>query len=318
MNPAVVALVLSSVAAPRPTPAGEPEKPADVAAASADVWLVSTRDLPCGACPGDAQPDFWRLREDAGWTPADQRAFLAADHSSIPTIFFVHGNRSDACDAVAEGLAFCEDLETLAPKAKFRLVVWSWPADRVTRRNRPDLQIKAAARQREAVHVAGVLERIHPEVPVCLVGYSYGSQTIVGAIKLLAGECFAGHTLERRALRRAPLRAVLVAGAVECGALAGLDCSHRPPDVVDRLLITRNGCDPTLKFYPLLYGRGGPEALGFVGPACLDSDDPNRSKMEVVDVTQAVGKQHAWECYRRAEALRNRLGWYAFLQPDGS
>jgi len=316
MNVAVVALVLSIAAAPDRTPAGEQERPAGISAASADVWLVSTRHLACGSCPGTGQPEFWRLREDAQWDAADQGAFLAADRRGIPTVFLVHGNRTDACDAVAEGLAFCEDLETLAPKAKFRLVVWSWPADRVTRRHRPDLQIKDVASQHEAVHVAGMLQRIRPEVPVCLVGYSYGSQTIVGAIKLLAGECFAGHTPERRTVRRAPLRAVLVAGAVESDVLAGADCSHGPLDVVDRLLITRNGCDPTLRLYPLLYRRGGPEALGFVGPSCLGPDDPNWPKVEVVDVTQAVGKQHAWEAYRRAEPLRARLAWYAFLQPD--
>jgi len=192
MNVAVVALVLSIAAAPDRTPAGEQERPAGISAASADVWLVSTRHLACGSCPGTGQPEFWRLREDAQWDAADQGAFLAADRRGIPTVFLVHGNRTDACDAVAEGLAFCEDLETLAPKAKFRLVVWSWPADRVTRRHRPDLQIKDVASQHEAVHVAGMLQRIRPEVPVCLVGYSYGSQTIVGAIKLLAGSASQG------------------------------------------------------------------------------------------------------------------------------
>jgi hypothetical protein len=197
------------------------------------------------------------------------------------------------------------------------MVVWSWPADRILRRNRPDLQLKDVVSQREAVPLARLLDRIHADVPVSLVGYSYGSQTIVGAIKLLAGECYAEHTLERRGPpRRAPLRAVLVAGAVESDALAGADPARPPLGPVDRLLVTRNGCDPTLRFYPLLYRRGGPEALGFVGPACLDSSDPNSGKVAVVDVTRAVGKQHAWDCYRNAGPLRARLAWYTFLRQD--
>jgi len=317
MNAAVAALTLLVAMVPAETPGGECGTPPGVLAASADVWLVSTRRLPQGACPADAEPDYWRLEPGAEWVPADQKAFLAADRRSVPTVFYIHGNRSDACDAVEEGVEFCEELESLAAGARFRLVVWSWPADRTLRRNRPDLQVKDVVSQREAVPLARLLERIQPDVPVSLVGYSYGSQTIVGAIKLLAGECYAEQTLERRGPpRRAPLRAVLVAGAVESGALAGSDPAHQPLGLVDRLLATRNGCDPTLRLYPLLYRRRGPEALGYVGPACLDPSDPNARKVEVLDVTQAVGKQHAWESYRNAGPLRARLAWYTFLEQD--
>jgi hypothetical protein len=276
---------------------------------------VSTRQLPGDPWPEDAQPDYWRLEPGAEWTPADRQAFLAADRRSIPTVFFVHGNRSDACDAVDEGLAFCEQLEELAPETKFRFVVWSWPADRVSRRNRPDLQVKDVRSQHEAFYLARMLTGIHRDVPVCLVGYSYGSQMIAGALTLLAGECYAGRTLNRSGPpRRAPMRAVLVAGAVESDALAGSDPAHPPLGQVDRLLVTVNGRDSNLRFYPLLYRRRGPDALGHVGPTCLDPCDPNTSKVEVLDVTEEVGKQHAWECYRDAGPLRARLAWYAFLE----
>jgi hypothetical protein len=109
---------------------------------------------------------------------------------------------------------------------------------------------------------------------------------------------------------------VLAAGAIASDALAGPDPAHQPLGVVDRLLVTRNGCDSTLRFYPFLYRRRGPEALGFVGPTCLDPGDPNSQKVEVVDVTRAVGKNHAWEHYRNAGPLRARLAWFAFLEPD--
>jgi len=317
MSIAPAALVLSMVMAPGETPAGDGEPPASIPAPSADVWLVSTRGLPGGACPEDARPDYWHLLSGAEWVSADQQAFLAADRGSVPTVFFVHGNWSDACDAVHEGLEFDEHLEGLAPGVKFRMVVWSWPADRVMRRRRPDLQIKDAVSQREALCLARMLDKIHPDVPVSLVGYSYGSQMIAGAIKLLAGECYAGQTLQRHGPpRRAPLRAVLVAGAMESDALASSDPAHQPLGLVDRILVTHNACDPRLKLYPFLYGRRGPEALGFVGPTCLDPDDPNSRKVEVIDVTQAVGRHHEWEDYRDAGPLRARLAWYTFLEPD--
>ncbi len=317
MNTAAAALVLSIVMAPGVTPAREDKAPASIPAASADVWVVSTRGLPDGACPDGTQPEYWHLRGAAEPARADRQAFLAADCRSVPTVFFVHGNRSDACDAVNEGLELGDQLDSLAPGAKFRLVIWSWPADRVSRRNRLDLQVKDVVSQCEAICLAGLLDQVHPDVSVSLVGYSYGSQMIAGAIKLLAGECYAGQTFQRRGPpRRAPLRAVLTAGAVESDALASPDPAHQPLGIVDRILVTRNGCDSTLRFYPLLYRRRGLGALGFVGPTCLDPNDPNSQKVEVVDVTQDVGKQHAWERYRDAGPLRARLAWYTFLEPD--
>jgi hypothetical protein len=243
---------------------------------------------------------------------------LGATPGPIPTVLFIHGNRWDADRAAAEGLAFCGQLKCLAPGAKFRFAIWSWPADRITRRNRPDLIAKDARSQDEAMCLARLLDRIHPDVPVSLVGYSYGAQSIVGALTLLAGDCYAGFTLERRGpARRAPLAAVLVAGAIESDALASSDPARSPLSQVDRILVTRNRRDSNLRFYPLLYGHRGPQAIGFIGPSCLDPGDPDSRKVEVVDVTCYAGKRHDWDRYRSAWPLTSRLAEYTFLRPAG-
>jgi hypothetical protein len=320
MNPALVVLAVAVAAAPVEAREGERNAPEIAAAGSADVWLVSTRRLPSGACSDGAQPDFSQLAAGAEWAPADERAFLAADRASIATVFFIHGNRWDADRAAEEGTDFCEELRALAPGAHFRFVVWSWPADRASRRNRPDLQIKDVRSRHEAVYLARLLDQIHPDVPVSLVGYSYGAQTIGGALRLLAGGCYAGSALERRGPpRRAPLRAVLVAGAMESDALANGDAAHSPLGQVDRILVTCNGRDSTLRFYPLLFRRRGLEALGYAGPSCLDPGDPNSPKVEMLDLAQAVGKRHDWQCYRNAWPLKARLAWYTLMdQAEGS
>jgi hypothetical protein len=289
--------------------------PTAAAQEAADVWIVSTRRLPPGTCGQDGEPDYWRMGADGTWTASDESALWIAAPRPVPLIVFIHGNRWDADRAAAEGLAFWEQLRDLAPQARFRLVIWSWPADRIARRNRPDLVVKHYRSREEAVYLAQFLNRVASEVPVSLIGYSYGAQTIIGALRLLAGDCFGGVRLERREPpRQAPLTAVLVAGAVESHALAEAAPQLSPLGEVSRILVTRNQCDPYLRFYPLLYKRGGPPAIGLVGPSCLDPESPDARKIEVLEVTWEVGKRHDWECYRQSPSFVSRLPEYTFLR----
>jgi esterase/lipase superfamily enzyme len=303
-------------------PAAPPEQASKGASrpgpAAADAWIVSTRELPDAAPPEDAQPQYWRLDQDGAWAAADEPAFLAADQPSIPTVVFLHGNRYDSDDAAKEGLDFCGVLSGLAPSAPFRYVIWSWPADRI-RGNRKDVRAKFVRSDVEAVYLARFLSVLHPDVRVSLIGHSYGAHSILGALRLIAGGSFAGYALPRRpAPRTAPVRAVLLAAATDQDALAPCTGEMGPLGQIDRVLVTLNGCDRVLRFYPHLYGRGGPQALGYAGPAGLDPDDPNSKKVEVVDVACAVGKRHGLPYLQNAAPLQARLAWYAFLERDAT
>ncbi len=57
------------------------------------------------------------------------------------------------------------------------------------------------------------------------------------------------------------------------------------------MLVVRNGCDRVLKWYPRIYGRGGPDALGFIGPTGCGE----YNKIELLDVACEVGRDHHWE-----------------------
>jgi hypothetical protein len=305
-------------------PAAPPEQASQPASrpepAAADVWIVSTRELPSAAPPEDAQPQYWHLDKDGAWAEADEPAFLAADRPSIPTVVFLHGNRYDSDDAANEGLGFCRELSGLGPSAPFRFVIWSWPADRI-RGNRKDVRAKFVRSDVEAVYLARFLSRVHPHVPVSLMGHSYGAHSILGALRLTAGGSFAGYALPRRpAPRTAPVRAVLLAAAADQDALAPYagEGELGPLSQIDRVLVTLNRCDRVLRLYPHLYGRGGPQALGFAGPVSLDPDDPNSKKVEVLDVACAVGKRHGLPYLQNAAPLQARLAWYAFLQRDAT
>jgi hypothetical protein len=109
----------------------------------------------------------------------------------------------------------------------------------------------------------------------------------------------------------------LIAAALDAGWLAPESCHGGALSQVERVLVTRNSRDKVLRFYPLMYGVGGPEALGYVGTVCLGE---NREKTETVDVTCAVGRTHAWSRYVAAGGLRRGLAEFTFLDtaPDDS
>ena len=281
-----------------------------------EVWIVDTRGLP--SCPPDqpAHPAYWRMNGQCTWAASDEKTFLATDHPSMPTIVHVHGNRYTADDAVQEGYEFYCTLKTLAPQASFRFVIWSWPSERIAGRNRADVLVKDERCEVEAVYLAQFLARIEGDVPVSLIGHSYGAKTVVGALQLTAGMPFAGTTIPKPAKpRQVPMRAMLAAAAVEWTALAACPGQASPLDVVDGVLVTENTCDGILRLYPRLY-RHGPPALGYAGPAGLDSRDPRSARVERIDMSCAIGKHHGWPWYMATSAIQDRWAHYALFQTE--
>ena len=282
-----------------------------------EVWLISTRRAPL-CSPGleaDQPLDYWYLDADRQWVPADREAFMAADDPAVPTSVFIHGNRAGHQRAVRMGSDLYRELAKHAGDRPFRFVIWSWPADRIRGRNRYDVRVKAARSDVQSYYLARWVERIDPDVPLGMMGYSFGARVITGALHVLAGGRVAGRALaECPGATRVPVRAVLVAAALDSdwllpGRRNGLALSR-----LDRVLITRNGCDPVLRWYPLMYHRHGPQALGYAGPACPGRLGDDQQKLDVLGMSCSVGKAHEWICYLRAPALRDRLAWYAFLE----
>jgi hypothetical protein len=289
------------------------------AAAAAQVWLVNTRCAPgCGDLEaGLSQIAYYRLDESSGcgqWQAADAAAFKAAAEPGMPTIVLVHGNDSDAEWAVRHGNEMYRLLKQQACGRPFRLIVWSWPADKVVRRPRPDVQIKVCRSDVEAYYLARVLTWLPKGAPLCLSGYSLGCRTVCGALELLAGGSEAGRTLTSEPLNSwkaagpRPIRMMLIAAAMDANWLESCCPDGLALLSVERALVSRNGCDKVLKWYSRLYGRNGPEAMGFVGPPSTAG-----GKLELVDVTCEVGREHDFDRYHESSPVFQRLGWYTFL-----
>jgi hypothetical protein len=280
------------------------------------VWLISTRDMP-HCCGPDASPEclrYWRLDEDCRWSPADAATFAATDDAATPTVVFLHGNRTDAGWAVTKGIFTYESIRAAIGCRPLRFVIWSWPAERTCRRAKDDARLKADYSDVESYCLAQWLNRLRPDVKVSLVGHSLGPRIITGALHLLAGGELAGQHMAAETVaawsggKRNPIRAVLLAAAIDADGLAPGGSNDRALTIVDRMLITRNGCDRVLRFYTRIDNGCGPEAMGYVGP-CGIGDAKNA---EVVDLAGEVGKIHDWRCYCTAASVCCRWAEYTF------
>jgi len=315
-TPVAAAIALFCIASavrsaqPQDRPSRPPQPP------NGSLWLIDTRGL--SGCDPAREPDpkYWRCGPDRKWIAADLKAFLDADDPAVPTAFFLHGNRIDPGEAVELGSDVYAILRAEAQSRPFRFVIWSWPSERIRGRVRRDVQVKAARSDVESYYLADCIRRIRPKVRISLMGYSFGARAIGGTLHLLAGEEFAGRSLPGPAPQRAPLRAVLVAAAMDNTSLLPDGSSGSVLKSVDRLLVTCNPADRVLRWYPRME-RGRPDALGYTGPAFRSRLDPDSKKLQVLNLSGEVGRRHKWECYLAAQSLRTRLAWYAFLaQPE--
>jgi hypothetical protein len=290
--------------------------PASAADGASQVWLISTRDMAHG-CSQDASLQclrYSRLDENCRWSPADAETFAATDDPATPTVVFLHGNRTDVGWAVAKGIFTYDAIRAAIGCRPMRYVIWSWPAERTCRRAKDDARLKADYCDVESYCLARWLDRLRPAVKVSLVGHSLGPRIITGALHLLAGGELAGEPLAPDTVaawsggKRNPVRAVLLAAAIDADCLAPGGSHDRALSLVDRMLITRNDCDRVLRFYTRIDDGCGPEAIGFVGP-CGIGDAKN---VAVLDLADEVGKIHDWRCYCTAASICCRWAEYTF------
>jgi esterase/lipase superfamily enzyme len=298
---------------------------AQSAAADAQpLWLISTREAPqCGALEqGSGNIRCWQWKADECWAPKALQASSAAADPSAPVVVLVHGAWYRADEAVERGWDVYQTLRQEAGNRPFRCVIWSWPGDRQSRRIRPDLQMKQAYTDAESYYLAAWLAALPAKTPVCLIGHSFGARIVSGALQLLAGGQVAGRSLPQRVAQtgeppQTTLRVMLLAPAIDSDWLLPGHCHGLALDRAEKILVTQNGCDRVLRWYPRLYGRRGPQAMGFAGPLF----DDGAGKVEVVNMSCAVGKSHDARNYLASAEFRCRLAHYAFLEdvsPDQS
>lgn len=286
----------------------------DAAETSSSIWLVSTREgAHCGELDSTLQSlRYWRY-DNCGWQSADESEFRKSD--DMPTVVFIHGNRTDADYAVTKGWYAYNIIRSCVSCQRFRYVIWSWPAERVCRKVVPDSRLKADYSDAESYYLAHWLHRIRPGSKVSLVGHSFGPRIITGALHLLGGgeiDCrrLPSETVQAWSSgKRNKIRAVLLAAALDADWLAPGGCHDRAISMAERMLITTNCRDRVLRLYPRISDCGWQQAMGAIGPTGIG----NPSNVEVIDVSGTVGKIHDWRDYCSATNVCSRWATYTFL-----
>ena len=217
------------------------------------VWLISSRAI--GACD-DAiaaveRICYWRYEHGCGWIASNSEEFQASDDPNVPTVFFVHGHRIDQGYAKSGGWdAYRAIVKPTAVPTRF--VIFSWPT---TPHGHPmrEFRIRACESETHGYYLAWVIDRIQSEVPIHLVGFSYGSRLISSTLHYLGGGAIGRRSLDDRVFPdRLPLRASLIAAALDNDWLLPGRRHGQALTQVDRLFITRNAIDPVLHWYPVV------------------------------------------------------------------
>lgn len=278
-------------------------------AETCSVWYVSTRELQLSCDPTDqaANMRYEAYLPGEQWQATSLDDLLASDNAHVRTTIYVHGNWATEDDARYTGLEMCRAL-TANSCAPWRFVIFTWPADRCDTSAVKDARLKAGRAEAQAYYLAWLLDRLDPEVPITLVGYSYGTRLISSSLHLLGGGSVHHRQLfDRVHPQRCAIRAILIAAAIDanCFAVDGRYCAAM--STVECVLATVNARDPYLRYYSLLYGAGGPPALGYKGLIEPDKLGPATRLVSQLDVTGTVRRHHSLNYYVEAPEVLAEL-----------
>jgi hypothetical protein len=275
--------------------------------AASQLWLVSTRELPHGNQHSSRRrmPQVELYETGDVWRPSSLDELVAARDRRLTTIVLVHGNDTDDPLAKSKGLGIYRALAERAERP-LRLIVWSWPADYLGGTLRRDARVKAERADVDAYYLAQFIGELDREEAISLVGYSFGARVVSGALQLVGGGSLAGRTSGRND-PRAPVRAVLLAAAIDDDWLLPGHRYGRALAVVERLVVLVNPHDRVLRFYRFLAPGTGATALGAHGLASADELEPYRAKIEQIDVGSLVGVQHGWSSYARCPDILEQI-----------
>ena len=274
------------------------------------IWMISTRHLGCPQWKNSDNPDYQVMCYDSadGWQHSTWSDWQNSGASEAVTIVYIHGNRIEWDKAFRRGLsayrALTRHRQMLEP---IRFVIWSWPSDKTCGARR-DAIVKANRSDCEGYYFAMFLSQIAPETRVGLIGYSFGSRIVSGALHLVGGGALCGHHLPFAQTRPSgTTRAALLAAAMHnYWWLPGRRHDHTLTQVQD-MLVLYNTCDPVLRWYPRIERRSRPQALGYTGCCRPAESDEESAHLEQQNVACQIGKTHDVESYFGSTAIMDAV-----------
>lgn len=297
---------------PRATSRGALPRPQD------EVWVVSSRGLSGGRCDQRAELlHYWRYG-DEGWQPATLDDLAQPHTPDATTSIFVPGNGYTHGEVVRLGWsAYAHFVQQAVDERPIRFVIWSWPSDKIEGPAVEDLRIKAARADLAAYYLAWVVDRLDPEMPLSLIGTSYGARIVTGGLHLLGGGKLPPNSpLQRSNDARRPIRLVLITAAIDADWLVPGHRHGAALGQVEQVLLINNSTDRVLRRYHFLYGlRSDARALGCQGcaPGWYGRD---AGKVLQTDVARLMGSQHGCGPYFATPQLVARMEPYVFCRPS--
>ncbi len=302
---------------------GEPSRAAGFASGMScrvrpqdEVWVISSRHLHWPSNESDPPAlKYWRWDcGTAAWRKYRAAAFFHSDSAAAVTLIHVHGNRIDSREAVELGwYAYDSVVRRSGCDRPMRFVIFSWPSTRIVGTQLHDLRLKAARTNADGYYLGWLLAQIRQDVPISLMGFSYGARVITGGLHVAAGGDLSGQQLPDTSPRReGNVRSVLMAAAVHNHWLSP-DCFHgRAMDATDRMLILTNRCDSILDRYHWVFKGQRPQALGVSGMAWGDA----QGRAKHLDCCDVVGQTHDSLLYLNSPALADVWLPYLFWTDD--
>lgn len=274
------------------------------------VWVLSSRHLGCASNAAAESLQTWQY-EKGIWQPRTIAEFYATDSADVVTTMYIHGNRISAGQAHADGLAVYFQLVGKFDHLRaVRFVIYTWPSDQIKGQLK-DVRVKADRADEEAFLVSRFLYKLNPEVPVGVVGYSYGARIILGGLHLLGGGAFCGRATEPG--KGQPIRVALWAAAEHNDWPLPGRTHGQALGMADQWLITINGCDPALARYHVVDKCAQPTALGYAGLAGGLPPDLAR-RVQLLNVSHIVGGTHDMQAYLYAPSIAQATAklvlWY--------
>lgn len=303
--PALVLLV--AAAALPPTCAAGPACPPETCPPEADIWLVSTRRLPCiTSAPATADLAVERCVDPAcgRWERADLANLL--DDPGRPLQIFIHGNRYEPGEAKSQGLQFDRTMAAGCPAGPaVRTIIFSWPSEQESLLLR-DGRAKYARAHADGHYLGWLLGQVPEPQPVAIVAYSFGALITVEALEdRVAAERAAGSGRHPWTTRSGRTNIVFIAPAVRCDAFAPRGPYRETLAGCDRLTLVINSRDDALRFFPWLDRRVRADALGYVGMP--HRWVPPEVAFSATDAAALVGRNHGLPLYLAAPSLARRI-----------
>ena len=284
-----------------------------------DVWIFNTRSASTTR-PDEQQYQkisVQRLiqmheRKKSRWQNTSQNEFWLTYDPEVPLIVLVHGNYTSKTEAIESANMLENKFFPGSGKfagARYRLVIWAWPADTIYKQHLKDAKLKSVFSMKQGEYLAQFLSQLPSDSRVSLVGFSFGARTTCEAVQRLSTNPeFFTQQGDENVSPNIQIRNLLLSPAIDQISLAPRFRYGNVIPTSQQSIVLYNPRDFALRLYPFLTGCNGPKALGRTGIPFFNLPKDLRQKISGINIDPIAGSRHSFTVFFQSPALNNRLG----------